>query len=84
MNKVKYFLSYDLINTRDYQKLYDELDKFKAKRVLESVWCFKYDADNSKNLREHFRNFIDRDDRLLIIQSADWAATNLMYNPNNL
>ena len=39
MEKALYFLSYDLVKVKDYQKLYDELSRFGAKRVLESVWC---------------------------------------------
>lgn len=84
MNKVIYYLSYDLVKTKDYQKLYDELAKFGAKRVLESVWCFKYTGSKSSDLRDHFKNFIDSDDRLLVIESSDWGGFNLMFNPNNL
>ena len=84
MDKVLYYLSYDLIKTKDYQTLYDELDKFGAKRVLESVWCFKYSRDNSSNLRDHFKKFIDSDDKLLVIQSDNWAGYNLIFDPNKL
>jgi hypothetical protein len=84
MNQVLYYLSYDLIKTKDYQKIYDELAKFKGKRVLESVWCFKYESGKSADLRDYFRNFIDSDDRLLIIQSNGWASWNLLSNPNEL
>ena len=84
MSQVLYFLSYDLIKAKDYQKLYDELVKFKAKRVLESVWCFKYESGKSSDLRDHFAKFIDADDRLLVIQSSGWASRNLLFNPNNL
>lgn len=84
MSQVLYFLSYDLIKAKDYQKLYDELVKFKAKRVLESVWCFKYESGKSGDLRDHFVKFIDADDRLLVIQSSGWASRNLLFNPNDL
>lgn len=84
MEKVLYYLSYDLVRTKNYQVLYDELLKFGAKRVLESVWCFKYSRGNSKVLRDHFIQFIDNDDRLIVIQSADWGGWNLLYNPNDI
>lgn len=35
-----YFLEYDLRKQRDYKKLYDELAKFGAVRILKSLWCF--------------------------------------------
>lgn len=80
----KYFLSYDLIKQKDYKKLYDELEKFSAIRVLESVWVFKKDNTTAEVLRDHFRQFIDSDDRLLVIQSADWASWNLRGDPNKV
>ena len=84
MSQVLYFLSYDLIKTKDYQKIYDELSKFKAKRVLESVWGFKYEAGKSGDLRDHFIKFIDKDDRLLVIQSNGWGSWNLLFDPNKI
>ncbi|MDL2141766.1 hypothetical protein QQY79_04485 [Flavobacterium tructae] len=84
MSQVLYFLSYDLIKTKDYQKIYDELAKFKAKRVLESVWCFKYEESKSGELRDYFAKFIDADDRLLVIQSNGWGSRNLLFDPNKI
>jgi hypothetical protein len=81
---VEYFISYDLRNNRDYQKLYDEMDKFKAVQVLESLYCFKYKDDQTAELRDHFSKFIDSDDGLIIIKSAFWAGRNLDNSPNNL
>jgi len=84
MNKVLYILSYDLIKDKDYQKLYNELSNFKAKRVLESVWCFKYEPDKSSYLRDHFTQFIDKDDRLLVVRAYGWAGRKLLFSPNDL
>ena len=84
MRNTLYYLSYDLIKNKDYKSLYAELEKDGAKRVLESVWCFKYTDNSTETLRDHFRKFIDNDDKLLVIKSAHWAGTNLMFNPNNL
>lgn len=81
---VKYFISYDLRNNRDYQKLYDELNKFKAVQVLESLYCFKYKDDQTEELRDHFSKFIDNDDGMIIIKSAFWAGKGLDNSPNNL
>ncbi|MHA6281277.1 hypothetical protein ACXYMT_13970 [Salinimicrobium sp. CAU 1759] len=84
MERTLYFLSYDLIKAKDYQKLYDELSIFGASRVLESVWCFRYNRDSSRVLRDHFMLFIDNDDRLLVIESADWGGVNLQSDPNEV
>lgn len=85
-----FFLSYDLRGKRDYQPLYDELEKLGAIRMLESCWCFKRFNTNAKNLRDYFSNFIDGDDGLLVSQIAEvdgvpqWAGRRLDGNPNEL
>lgn len=79
-----YFISYDLIANKDYNRLYGELEKFGAIRILESVWCLKKNNTNDIDLRNHFRNFIDDDDRLLIIESSGWASCKLLRSPNDL
>lgn len=84
MRKVKYFLSYDLIDEKNYQKIYDELSSFKAVRILKSVWCFKYEEGSASDLKDHFKKFIDKDDRLIIIESVDWASVRLEASPNTV
>lgn len=78
-----YFLDYDLRKEKDYQSLYDELEKFNAKRILESCWCFKSEA-TAVQLREHFKNFIDSNDGLIISQVSKWASYNVEKTPNDL
>jgi hypothetical protein len=79
-----YFLSYDLRNSRNYQKLYDELERFKALQVLESMWCFNRINTSAGKLRDHFKNFIDSDDGLLIVESSNWATFKANGTPNDL
>jgi len=80
----KYFLSYDLVANRDYSRIHNALESFNAIRVLESVWCFTRINTNAEGLRNHFAQFIDSDDRLLVIESNDWASRRLLKNPNDL
>lgn len=79
-----YFLSYDLRNARDYQKLYDELDSFKAVRVLESTWCFNRDKTTASGLRDYFKNFVDSDDAILVSESNNWATYKTDGTPKKL
>ncbi|RLC50242.1 MAG: hypothetical protein DRI23_05655 [Candidatus Cloacimonadota bacterium] len=79
-----YFLNYDLRNSRDYQKLYDELEKFDAVRILESLWCFKRANTSSSKLRGYFKQFIDSDDGLCISEVTDWSTFNALKTPNDL
>ncbi len=79
-----YFLTYDLRNKRDYQKLYDELEKFKAVRVLESTWCFNRFNTSANNLKDYFKSFVDSDDGLLLVEAKDHATFNTQSSPENL
>ena len=66
------------------KKLYDELKKFNAVRILESQWCFNRVNTSPKGLREHFKSFIDRDDGLSIAEVSDWSTFNALGTPNDL
>ncbi|MGK4923316.1 hypothetical protein ACSLUB_12355 [Bordetella hinzii] len=78
-----YFLSYDLRKTRNYQPLYDELAKFNATRVLESLWAFRRVDTNCAKLRDYFKQFIDADDGLIVIEAIDWASWKVDATPPN-
>lgn len=80
-----YFLSYDLRKERNYQTLYDELAKYKAVRMLESDWCFKYSKEGaSVELRDHFKSFIDKNDGLVVSEVIGWASYHAEKTPNDL
>ncbi|RDI13211.1 CRISPR-associated endonuclease Cas2 [Flavobacterium sp. AG291] len=74
-----FFISYDLRKQRNYQTLYDELERYDGVRVLESVWCIKVNAEYEK-VRDYFRQYIDVDDGILVIEATAWAT----YNTDNL
>nr|WP_313659104.1 hypothetical protein [Achromobacter ruhlandii] len=76
-----YFLSYDLRKARNYQPLYDELERFGATRPLESVWSFEHTGATTAALREHFKQFIDADDGLIVIKAKAWAGSKLDGTP---
>jgi hypothetical protein len=79
-----YFLTYDLRKSRNYQKLYDELDDFGAVRILESTWCFKRINTDASGLRDHFKGYIDSDDGLAVSEVSGWATSNTQGTPKNL
>lgn len=79
-----YFFSYDLNNQKNYQKLYAELDRFNAVRILDSTWCFKRVNTSSEGLRDHFKSFVDNDDSFIVSEVTDWASRKTKASPNNL
>ncbi|MGQ0526029.1 MAG: hypothetical protein ACT4P8_20480 [Betaproteobacteria bacterium] len=78
-----YLICYDLRNMRDYQPLWTELARLGAKRGLESNWWLEMSGVSAKSLREHFRRYIDSDDRLLVLKVSDWAGVRLRAAPSN-
>lgn len=79
-----YFLNYDLRKTRNYQSLYDELAKFNAVRILESLWCFKRTNTSATSLRDFLKQFVDSDDGICVSEVAHWATWNTIKTPNDL
>ena len=79
-----YFLTYDLRKAKNYQKLYDELENFNSVRILESTWCFNKINTSSTWLRDHFKQFIDSDDGLIVSEVSNWASYNTNGSPNDL
>jgi len=79
-----YFLSYDLRNSKNYQALYDELSKFNAIRILDSTLCFRRVNTTTKQLRDHFKRYIDADDGLIVSEVTSWASYRTKGTPNDL
>lgn len=79
-----FIVTYDLIKPgKDYQKLIDKLTAMNAKRVLLSVWALK-SASTAGALRDTLKDYIDSNDRLLVVQSADWASWRAMVDINTV
>lgn len=71
-----FFINYDLRKKRDYQTLYDELEKLNGIRVLESLWSLKLPDNNTcVSVRDHLKKFIDEDDGIIvsIVSSYAWS-----------
>lgn len=81
-----YLISYDLIKPgKDYTALTDELKRLGAKRVLLSQWVVRRSNTNAEGLRDHFRSFIDTNDRLLVSEmEGGWASWNVMTDINKV
>jgi CRISPR/Cas system-associated endoribonuclease Cas2 len=69
-------ISYDLRNQRNYNPLYEQLNKWKAKRLLESVWLTELNT-TSTSLRDDLKNLVDSDDGIAVIElksDSMWAT----------
>lgn len=79
-----YFLEYDLRKQRDYKTLYEELARFNAVRILESLWCFKRFNTDAVGIRDHFRKLIDNDDGIIVSEVNRWASYGAQGIPSEL
>jgi hypothetical protein len=78
-----YFITYDLRKKKDYQALYDEFERFNATRVLASTWCLRHSNTTAAQLRDHFGNFVDSDDGILVDESKSWATVKVEGTPKD-
>ena len=80
-----YVISYDLVaQGRNYEPLYSEFLRLGATRVLLSQWLVRSDS-SAVQLRDHFRQYMDGNDRILVNAiDTTWAGYNLLANPNHL
>lgn len=79
-----YFICYDLVKDKDYTKLTDELENMGAFRVILSDWCVELDNTTCKEIKTHLLDYIDEDDRLLVVKKGSapaWSTHNALHNP---
>lgn len=80
-----YFLEYDLIEQENNDALCTALQNFDAHRHLLSAWSFHYAPSGASiPLRDHFRQFMDEDDRIVVSEIVDWASINTLAVPNRI
>lgn len=60
-----YTVSYDLIKTKDYPKLWEELERLKAHRTQDSYWLVAISM-TAQQLHDHLKAFVDKDDKIWV------------------
>lgn len=71
-------VSYDLIKRKDYQTLWDELNRLGAHRTQASYWLVNVN-NTAKELHDHLKNFVDGDDKIWVseLTKNHWFANAL-------
>lgn len=59
-------ISYDLIKRKDYQTLWDELDRLRAHKAMASFYLANLTVEDPVEVRDHLKKFIDEDDKLMV------------------
>ncbi len=69
-----YIISYDLVNERDYEKLYAAIEAYgNWAKITESTWAI-VTSESAKEVRDKLIGTIDGDDKLIVIKSGREAA----------
>lgn len=72
-----YLMSYDAHLHRDYTKLYELMETWRAERLLESLWL-AYLRGPAETIRDFMKEALDGDDSIAVIEvkpGSEWAAT---------
>ncbi len=73
---MQYMVSYDQHHDRNYQPVWDQLRRWNAKRVLESVW-FVESHLTAGQIRDQLQQTTRNEDSLVVVQlspNANWAT----------
>lgn len=71
-----YLISYDLKRVKNYPKLYECLNGWKAQRIHESLWAANL-RGGCREIVQVLMGFIDGDDAIAVFElkhGADWAS----------
>ena len=71
-----YIVSYDAVEQRNYQNLYDGMKEVGGVRLLESVWGVELD-NSVTEVRDWVRGLLDDDDKIVVIKvkpDVTWAS----------
>jgi hypothetical protein len=78
-----FVVTYDLINGKDYKTLIDELKRLGGFKPALSVWFVDVTSQSSAELRNHLKNFVDPDDRVVVVEFSKRPAHILAFQGTN-
>jgi len=61
-------VSYQLNNQKDYQTLWDEMDRLNGHKVMRSFYFIDTSMDTALKLKDHLINFVDEDDMIAVVE----------------
>lgn len=83
-----FVIGYDLIKRKDYPKLWEEMDRLGARKVIRDFYLVNLN-NTASQVRDHSKRFVDDDDRIFVVEFAKkpqftkaLAGTNDWINAN--
>lgn len=78
-----FLVSYDLIDGKDYNRIITELDRLSAVRTQFSTYFLDVTVDGTEVLLQHLRQFVDGDDRLMVLKITDKPRYTRAFSGSN-
>lgn len=78
-----YAVSYQLNHEKNYQPLWDELNRLGGHKVMRSFWFLDVTSPTPRALRDHLRDFIDDDDAVCIVPMGEQPSHYRGYKGTN-
>ena len=72
-------VSYQLNNKKDYQSLWDEMDRLEGHKVMRSFYFLDVDLNTANELRDHLKGFIDDDDMVTVVELESRPSCHKCY-----
>ncbi|MCD9005235.1 hypothetical protein LDO31_03100 [Luteimonas sp. XNQY3] len=66
-----FVVSYDLNKTKNYQPLWDEMERLGGHKPVESVYLLSLTTDSTEAVRDHLQGFVDDDDYLIVVKFTE-------------
>jgi CRISPR/Cas system-associated endoribonuclease Cas2 len=60
-------VSYQLNDEKDYPKLWAEMKRLGAHRVMRSFWYLDINVNFTSEVRDHLSDFVDEDDYIAVV-----------------
>lgn len=60
-------IGYDLIKHKDYPKLWEEMDRLGAHKVIRDFYLVSLN-NTASQVRDHLKQFVDDDDRVFVVE----------------
>lgn len=84
-------IAYDLNKKKNYQDLWDELERLGAHKPLNSFYLANLNTNSTAEVNKHLKQFVDNDDYLMVIKFSERpsfikakAGTNVWIDKNIL
>lgn len=65
-----YAVTYDLNKNKDYRSLWDEFERLGGHKAARSFYLINVDSDITSDVLEHFKQFVDKDDTLIVVKTS--------------